>query len=406
MRILFLTQWFHPEPAFKGLPFARALQDLGHEVEVYSGFPNYPGGKIYEGYAIRPVCRETIEGIRVTRFPLYPSHDRSSLRRVLNYGSFAASLTIGGTALARGFNVMYVYHPPLTVGIAASLLSSWRGLPFVYDVQDLWPDTLRATGMVKSDRVLKLVNRACERVYRKAGAITVLSPGFKRTLVERGVPRDKVEVIYNWADEQNLALSEPDGTLAKKLGFAGHFNVVFAGTMGKAQALDSVLEAARLLQSTNPRVLISFVGGGIEGPSLKERAKSMGLSNVQFLSHRPMSEIGGVLKLADILLVHLKDDHLFRITVPSKIQTYMAVGKPILVAVEGDAAELVTTAEAGVVCPPENPPALAAAIGKMASMDKAELCRFGERGKVYYERELSMRAGVRKFESILKSIAT
>jgi glycosyltransferase involved in cell wall biosynthesis len=208
-RILLLTQWFDPEPTFKGLVFARELVSQGFEVEVLTGFPNYPEGKLYPGYKIKWLQREVIDGVQITRVPLYPNHDQSAIKRVLNYASFAASSLIYGLFMAKRADVIYAYHPPLTVGVTASLLRLLRRIPVVYDIQDMWPDTLRATGMLNNARALNVVAAVCGWVYRRVDHIVVLSPGFKRLLTARGVPERKLEVIYNWADE--AALATPQG---------------------------------------------------------------------------------------------------------------------------------------------------------------------------------------------------
>ena len=183
MRILFLTQWFDPEPSFKGLLFAKELKRRGHQVSVLTGFPNYPGGKLYPGYSVRLWQRETMEGVDILRVPLYPSHDRSALGRVANYLSFALSAAVLGPLLTAEADVVYVYHPPATVGLAALAFRWLRGVPCVYDVQDLWPDTLLATGMVRGALIPTLVGWWCDVVYRVVNAIVVLSPGYKRRLL-------------------------------------------------------------------------------------------------------------------------------------------------------------------------------------------------------------------------------
>ncbi|MNE41437.1 putative glycosyl transferase [compost metagenome] len=159
-RVLLLTQWFDPEPTFKGLVFARELVAQGFEVEVVTGFPNYPGGKLYPGYRIKLIQREVIDGVTVTRLPLYPSHGQSGIGRVLNYISFAASSLLYGLFGAKKPDVIYAYHPPLTVGIAAAFIRLLRRVPVVYDIQDMWPDTLRATGMFSNEKALRIVARA------------------------------------------------------------------------------------------------------------------------------------------------------------------------------------------------------------------------------------------------------
>ena len=160
-RVLMLTQWFDPEPTFKGLVFARELVKQGFDVEVLTGFPNYPGGRVYSGYRVRWLQREVIDGVHITRVPLYPSHNQSVFKRGLNYASFALSALIYGVFIAKRANVIYAYHPPLTVGVTACILRLTRGIPVVYDIQDMWPDSLRATGMVNNVWALRFLGTVC-----------------------------------------------------------------------------------------------------------------------------------------------------------------------------------------------------------------------------------------------------
>lgn len=405
MRILMVTQWFDPEPTFKGLAFAKALRERGHEVEILTGFPNYPGGKVYPGYRIRFFQREVMEGIPVIRVPLYPSHDAFAIRRIANYATFALSAATIGAAAVKPADVMYVYHPPATVALPAIVIGSTRRIPFVYDIQDLWPDTLAATGMVNNKSLHEMVNRWCRWTYRAAARIVVLSPGFKEMLITRGVPGEKIEVIYNWCDEGQIPKAPKNELLSKELGFSGRFNILFAGTMGKAQALDAVLDAAGRIGGRIPEVQFVFVGGGIEVDRLQEVAWERRLNNVLFLPRRPVSEIGEILNLADVLLVHLKDDPLFRITIPSKIQAYLAVGRPILVGVRGDAADLVRAAGAGIECQPENPESISEVVEKLYRMPRAHLDEMGINGHRYYRKELSLSVGVSRFEEVFQTAA-
>lgn len=405
MRILFLTQWFDPEPTFKGLAFARELVRRGHEVEVLTGFPNYPGGRVYPGYRIRLRQREVVDGIRITRVALYPSHDRSAVRRVANYLSFALSAATIGVCSVRRADVAYVYHPPATIAFPAMVLKLLRRVPFVLDIQDLWPDTLAVTGMVGNRAVLRAMDWFCRLAYRSAARIAVLSPGFKGKLIERGVPAEKIEVIYNWCDEAAICQAQPDAPIPAEAGLGGHFNVVFAGTMGKAQALSSVLLAAKLVAVRNPRVQFVFVGGGVEVGSLKGETAALGLDNVRFLPVRPAAEVGPLLAVADVLLVHLRDDPLFTITIPSKTQAYFAAGRPVLMAVRGDAAGLVRRAGAGVCVDPEEPEALAAAVCELAGLPSEQLAAMGKSGRVFYGDELSLGVGSGRFEGIFRGAA-
>jgi colanic acid biosynthesis glycosyl transferase WcaI len=403
-KVLLLTQWFDPEPTIKGLSFARELMRRGFEVEVLTGFPNYPTGSLYPGYRLRPWQRESLDGVLVHRVALYPSHDSSGIRRTLNYASFAASALVYGLGIVRRFDVIYAYHPPLSVGAIAAMLGRMCRRPVVYDVQDLWPDTLEATGMVQSRRVLGIVGRVCRWVYRNVDRIAVLSPGFRAALLDRGVPPGKVDVIYNWADAETLAT--PAGAMPPGFPPADRFRIVFAGNMGRAQGLGAVLEAARLLQDDGSNVAFVLMGAGVEVAALRKRAIALGLGNVSFLPPVPMSEVGSVLSSADALLVHLRKDPLFAVTIPSKTQAYLAMGKPILVAVDGDAARLVTSAAAGIVAEPENPFSIAQAAASLAAMGEQDLRQMGERASRYYREHLSLEQGAGKFAALFDTVAS
>ena len=404
MRILILSQFFSPEPDLKGVPFARELMRRGHEVEVLTGYPNYPGGKLYPGYRMQPWGREIIDGIAVNRVPLYPSHDRSTLRRAANYASFALSAAALGPFLVERPDVVYVYHPPVTVGLPAMAVRALHGCPLVYDVQDLWPDTVASSGMMANRGLKAALGRWCQWVYSKVDRIAVLSPGFRKTLIRRGVAADKIDVIYNWADEANLRGDGHPEDRRHELGMAGRFNVVFAGTMGLVQKLDTILEAARICAATAPDVQFVFVGGGVDKARLEQLAGKLQLPNVRFLPRQPMQAIGGILALADALLVHLQDDPLFRITIPSKTQAYLAMGRPILMAVAGDAARLVEQSGGGVNCPPEDPAALAEAVRRLRATSQPERDAMGRRGRAFYDRHLSLAVGAEKFERMFKDL--
>ena len=396
-----ITQWFDPEPTFKGLLFAQELLRQGHEVHVVTGYPNYPGGKVYDGYRISGFRKELVGGVRVLRVPLYPSHDGSALKRIANYVSFATSAAVG-VLMAPRPDVAYVYHPPATVFLPAIILKAIKGVPYVYDVQDLWPDTLAATGMLTNPRVLGVVERLMKRAYAGAARVVVLSEGFKDALTSRGVPRRKVEVIPNWADEAQINVNptspDDDGPLLA----AGEFVVTFAGNLGRAQGLKTILDAAELLRE---RAGIRFVliGSGLEKSALEAEAVRRGLTNVTFLPRRPLSQIGSILARSDALLVHLKDEPLFAITIPSKTQAYLLAGRPILMGVRGDAARLVETAQAGKTFDPEDAQQLVGAILELAALDPEARAELGRAGERFYRDRLSLRVGSARFARVLQA---
>jgi colanic acid biosynthesis glycosyl transferase WcaI len=401
-RLLFLTQWFDPEPTIKGALFAKALQARGFEVEVITGFPNYPGGTIYPGYRVRLVHRETVDGIAITRLPLYPSHDQSALGRIANYVSFFISVIIYLTLFARRADIIYIYHPPLTVGLAAACAQLYRRTPTVIDMQDMWPDTLRATGMIGSTRILWAVDLLCNWLYRSVSHIVVLSPGFRKLLLSRGVPEDKISVIYNWADELSLA---PETNIKPSLmASPDKFRVLFAGNMGKAQSLDNVLNAAKIVMKSRHDVEFVFLGGGLEAHNLKKRAEREQIPNVSFLPQVPMAEVGKYVAAADCALVHLRSDPLFSITIPSKTQAYMAAAKPIIIAVDGDAADIVRQSGCGIVVPPDTPDELADAVCDLASRSQAERSRLGHAAFQFYSENLSLAKGADRFAEIFRHL--
>lgn len=403
MRILFLTQWFQPEPFFKGLPFAKALREKSHDVEVLTGFPNYPGGKVYPGYRVRFYQRDTMDGIAVHRVALYPSHDKSPLRRILNYLSFSLSAFLLGPWLVGKPDVIYVYNL-VTLGPPAFLLRFLFGAKVIIDVQDLWPESVANSKMLGNKFAMTVLNGICGWIYRGADRLTVLSPGFKRELIIRGVAPEKIEVSYNWCDEASIAVAaSPEGAV-KKSEFAGKFVVLFAGAMGLAQGLDTVLDCARLCREPLPAVQFVLIGGGVDRSRLQKRAEKMGLDNVTFLLPRSMDTMGEIFALADAMIVHLKDDPLFRITIPSKTQAYLYTGKPIIMAMRGDAADLVREASAGIVCEPDAPQEMMNAIKLLYEMPGIERHKMGEVGHRYYMDHLSFNQGVNQFERIMMSL--
>ena len=384
MRIVYLTQWFEPEShVIKGLKFARALQAAGHTVTVVTGFPNYPSGRLYPGYRLKPIQRERIDGVDVVRLPLYPSHDASSFRRSLNYLSFFLSALIYLLVRRERFDLAYVYHPPITVGLAAALAGMVRRLPLVLDVQDLWPDSLAATGMAGGRRVAWWVGRLCALVYWRSNAIVAQSEGIHAALIARGVPSEKLITIRNWAD------SEPGQAGPAPALVPQRFVVVYGGNLGLAQGLGTVIEAAVRLRDHRPDVLIRLYGDGVEASALKAQAVALDLRNLEFHPRIGKDEINAVFARADALLVHLADHPLFDITLPSKVQAYLAMGRPIAAGLSGEAARLLVESEAALVAPPGDPARLANAIAALADTPAEDLRRMGLKGQAYYQRNLA-----------------
>ncbi|MGR6331147.1 glycosyltransferase family 4 protein [Sphingomonas sp. XXL09] len=398
MRILIVSQWFQPEPHFKGLAFAKALQARGHDVEVLTGFPNYPGGKVYPGYRIKPFARETMDGVVVTRGYLHPSHDRSARGRIANYVSFALSSMLLAFTLRRP-DVVYVYTPPMTAALAPVVLKLLRRVPFVCDIQDLWPDTLAATGMVDNRRILQLVGWWTNFALRRAARIVVLSDGFKRRLAERKIAAP-IAVVPNWAPPEIAALAQSSSPPAIRNGEP--FRILFAGNMGKAQGLGTVIDAACLLKKRGVDAEFVMIGGGVEVEQLREQAETLAPGAITFHPPRHPSRMGEMFEQADALLVHLRDDPLFEITIPSKMQAYLAMGKPILLGVKGDAAAMLARAGAGLSFTPQDPEALSNTIMSLMAMSPEDRARMGEAGSLFYREQLAFDIGVAAIEDQLR----
>jgi glycosyltransferase involved in cell wall biosynthesis len=382
MRIAYVTQWFEPEPNIvKGVSFVRELERAGHSVTVITGFPNYPTGRLYPGYRLRPIQHEAVGGVNVVRLALYPSHDRSSLRRSLNYLSFFLSALAYLLMRRSKFDLAYVYHPPITVGLAAALTR----IPFVLDVQDLWPDTIAATGMAGASRLVGPLWAVCGFVYRRASTIVAQSEGMRRELIVRGVPEEKVSVIRNWAD---VELHDTRPAAGRKQ----PFTLVYGGNLGRAQQLDNLVNAASLIESKRPDIRILIFGSGVDEVDLRKQAKDLG--NVRFAGRIPANHIVREFARADALLIHLGDDPLFDITIPSKTQYCLATGRPIVAAVSGETAELLRESEAAIVVPPADPDALACAIIEMANKSSSEREWMGSAGAQFYDRNLSFSRGM------------
>ena len=376
LKVLILSQWYPPEPQSVVSDLAESLAAQGHAVQVLTGFPNWPSGRLYPGYRLRLFRREIWNGVAVTRVPLFPYHGRSPLGRVANLASFCLSALIAGPFLMRRPDIVHAIQPPTTCFPAWALSCIWR-VPFTYEVQDLWPDTLQATGMVGGRGALSLVARYCRWAYRKARRIRVISQGFRRHLIERGVPASKIEVIPNWVDTVRY---RPTGERTPTE--PGTFRIMYAGNLGLAQGLDNVLDAAALLPAESG-VRFVLVGDGVEADTLRARCASMRLTNVEFTGRKAPEEMKGILAEADAVLLHLKPDALFSVTIPSKLLTYFAVGKPILSCAAGEPTDLVTHAAAGIGCAPGDPRALTDAAQKMAGLSAEERRQMGHAGRLF-----------------------
>lgn len=402
MRVLILTIYHDPEPIPKTGELARALQERGHEVTVVTAFPHYPDGNLYPGYRLRPWAWETRDGVRVLRTYIYPYHGTRALLRIVNYLSWMIS-GVAAAWLTPPCDVIYVWHPPLTVGVTARILSVLKRAPFVYDMQDLWPESALASGLLKPGPLVSMLHALARWVYRRADRILVVSDTTARYLAGRGVEPAKIRIAKHWVDESIFDTARSTRDVRAELGLGDRFVAMFAGNLGLVQGLDTLLDAAALLRE-EPMAVV-FVGDGADRARLEARAREMGLSNVRFAGRHPATAMPDFFRAADALLVHLRPSAIAGHAVPTKMLAYLAAGRPIVCAVPGAAAELAHQSGAGPVIPPGDPHALANALRHLAAMPASAREALGARGRAYLHEHFNRFRVIGEYEAILREAA-
>jgi glycosyltransferase involved in cell wall biosynthesis len=406
MRVLILSHYYLPEPIPKPSDLAEELTRRGHSVSVVTGFPNYPSGVLFPGYKLALMRRETIAGIPAMRAFEFPYHGTNAIGRMLNYLSTMVTTPLASLFLP-SCDVMYVWHPPLTIGVAAWLIARLRGIPFIYDVQDIWPESVVLSGMLRNKTIIAMLSRLERFVYRRAGHIFVVTSGARDNLIGKGVNPDKVSVMPHWIDEAGSAAIGPAATMRirQTCGWRNKFVTLFAGNIGIIQGLDTVVRTAALLPRDGS-FLISVIGDGADKQRLLDLAKALEVSDrIQFLDRRPAAEIPVLLEAADVLLVHLKSGPVAQWSIPAKTYAYFAAAKPILMGVEGAGSDLVRNARAGVVVPPEDPAAMAQAIRNLHDMSADERAAMGRRGREYLLANFSRKVVLAQYEQKLAEVA-
>lgn len=365
--------------------------------------PNYPNGTLFPGYRGIAPRREKQDAIDVLRVPIIPRGQAKGLQLALNYLSFAVSATVAALFLRRQSEVILVFQPsPVTVGIPAIALKWLTGAPIVFWVQDLWPESLVATGTTRNRTVIGAVRRLVEAIYRRSAIIAVPSRAFEGP-VRAIMPGSDIRYLPNPANPEPGAptiLQQPAGGVSLPDGF----RIVFTGNFGVAQGLDTVIDAAHRTRHL-PHVKWVFVGDGRVRERLRARIDAEGLSGtVAIIGPFPARDMPPLLAQADALLVTLRKDPLFSLTVPSKLQTYLAAGKPILAATDGETARLIADAGAGITCPAGDPDALADAAIRMSQLDDAVRRAMGAAGRACYTREFALDQIVARLEGWLTEL--
>jgi glycosyltransferase involved in cell wall biosynthesis len=408
LNVAFVTQWFPPEPVVTPAWIAEALRRQGLCLSVLTGIPNFPTGKVHHGYTPWRTTRETRNGFPTQRTPLYPSHDRSTIGRIANYSSFALSSSVLGIRQIRSADVALVYSSPATAATAAMVANVGSGTPYVLLILDLWPDSIFASGFLATGKRHRATERAITRfnryAYGRAAHVLVTSPGMRELLMDRGLPSDKVSVVFNWVDEKVMRRLERDPEIRRNLGFTDEFVLMYAGNHGAAQALDVAIRAMAELRDV-PDVHLLLVGDGIDKSALRSMAEGLKLKSVHFHDPVTSGSMPAMMAAADMQLVSLADRPLFQITLPSKVQSIFACGQPILACAPGDTARIVQTAGAGLTSPPGDHRALAQTIRLAHSLTRMELDQMGKAAKEFYGDTLSEAINARALAGHLRAAA-
>jgi colanic acid biosynthesis glycosyl transferase WcaI len=405
MRILVVSQYFWPE-SFRINEIVQYLASRGHDVTVLTGKPNYPDGVIYPEFAAAPSRYSAYAGAKIVRVPHLP-RGKGKITLLLNYLTFALSgLTFGTARLAnRRFDVIFVCQlSPITLALPALLQKKLKRAPVVMWVLDLWPDSLAAVGVVRSKRALRWIERLVRFINQRCDRILVQSQSFVAGVTNRGGRPQDIFYFPAWAEAAFEAPVDSVAPAPELAGYEDTFNVIFAGNIGEAQDLPTVVEAASMLSEKQIRWFIA--GDGRAAPGLREQIAKLGLTDrVIMLGRHPIEKMPSFFAAANVLLVSLKDEPVFTMTIPGKVQSYMSTGLPIVAMLGGEGAAIISKAQAGIVTPPGDARALAAAVSALAEMPDEARARLGSNGRAYCQREFDRKTLFARLEGWLEDLA-
>lgn len=403
MKILVVTQYFWPEN-FRINDLCDALIERGHEVTVYTGLPNYPEGKFFNGYSYSGPYTEYRGKIKVIRSPLIPRGKNKSLKLVLNYFSFFFLSSLLAPFLVRGkFDKIFVYEPsPITVAIPGIVLKYLKRAPMFFWVTDLWPESLEATGVVRNKKILNAVGLMVRFLYKHSDKILVTSKGFIPRVKALGGKESQIVYFPQWAEE--LFSRKPDPTFHDSLIPQDGFKIMFAGNIGSSQDFETLVKAATILKD-HKKIYFLILGDGLMKSWAEQEVVKQGIkSNFIFLGRKPVDLMPEYYSKADAMLMSLTNTHLFSITVPSKLQSYLASQKPILASMNGEGAQIVEEFKAGLTCPAGHPELLADKILKMSMLPKDELELMGMNSLKCYQSEFEREKLITFLEEEFKKV--
>lgn len=399
MKILIVTQYYFPEN-FKSNDLSFELQKRGHDVTVLTGLPNYPEGKMFDGYGIFKNRKQEVNGVKIIRSLLLLRGKGGGIRLFLNYFSFAFFASI--KAFFLNFNTKYdaviVHEPsPITQFYPALLLKKMQNVPVYFWVMDLWPESLEIAGGVKNKFVLNFFKKMVIGFYKNSEKILITSKGFKKSILEKGDFESKLEYFPNWAED---AISEGDKNFPVPNLPTG-FKVMFAGNVGEAQDMDGIMNAALKLKD-HPEIKFIIVGDGRKMPYVQEFIQKNNLKQtVVTVGRFPVDAMASFFDKSDVMLVSLKDDKIFNLTVPAKVQAYMSASKPIVAMLNGEGAEIIDEAKCGLAVPAGDSKELAATILRMSHLPSLELTKMGENSRYFFQENYQLSSCIDNLERIL-----
>ncbi len=411
MRVLIVSQYFWPEN-FRINDLADALVERGHEVTVYTGMPNYPVGKFFAGYSFLGPFREARGKFEIIRVPLIPRGQKKGLKLALNYLSYFVTATLLAPILIRkSYDVVFVYQlSPVTVAIPAIFLKYLKKIPIVMWVTDLWPESLAATGTISNTKIIKAVSVLVKWIYKNTDKILVSSKGFIKSVNKMGAPVTKVEYWPQWAEPLFVNLQEDvvDDSVLDKRVFAKKFKVMFAGNLGSAQGFETIIDSCKELKRINANnIKILVLGNGLMKEWIEEQIGIFELEEyIELLGSYPLEMMPSYFRHADSMLISLRPSEIFSITIPSKLQAYLASGKPIISSMDGEAPKLIQDNQAGMCSPAGDSKGLAEVILQMSQLSKGELDVLGKNARKLYERDFEREMLISRLEASFKSVAT
>ena len=369
MHILFLTDNFPPEsnaPASRTFEHCREWVRAGHQVTVITCAPNFPKGRVFDGYRNRLWQQEEMSGIRVIRVWSYITANEGFVKRILDYQSFMLSATLAAP-FVRGVDVVVGTSPQFFTACAAYVVSRMKRIPFVFELRDMWPESIKAVGAMKDSAVIRALERIEMFLYRKATRIVTVTHAFKATLMRRGIDGHKIDVVTNGVDLSHFSRQAKDAQLLAQHDLRGKFVAGYIGTHGMAHALETLLDAAQTLQNTpgSEDFRLLFLGDGARKAELASQAQAMGLGNVMFLDAVPKDQVKRYWSILDVAVIHLRKTELFTTVIPSKLFECMGMGLPVLHGVAGESADIVVREQVGEVFESENAPQLVAGLLRM-----------------------------------------